>query len=121
MSITFQIDNEEHYLKVIAEGKDDHLNELKKYSEAVISEAIKHQCKKIFCDERNLDYSISVIDTYQLAEDASKHASDLAKLVIVCNKKHLNDGKFYENVATNRGLNILVTDNYEEAMQWIKD
>lgn len=121
MAINYTIKNEHDYLKVVAKGKDDNFNEVKKYEEAIISEAINNQCTKIFCDESELEYSISIIDTFKLAEEASKYAPNLTKLAIVCNKKYLSDGKFYETVATNRGLHVLVTDKYEEADQWIKD
>jgi hypothetical protein len=120
MAISFQIENEECFLKVVAKGKDDDLNEVLAYSNAVVEAAIHHKSKRILCDERELEYSISVIDTFRLAESASIYANNLSRIAIVCDPKYLVDGKFYETVASNRGLFVRVTANYEEAVEWLK-
>lgn len=120
MAISFQIKSEERFLKVVAKGKDDDLNQVLDYSNAVIEAAIQNNSKKILCDERELEYSISITDTYQLAEAASLYASSLSKIAIVCDPKYLVDGKFYETVASNRGLFVRVTANFEEAVDWLK-
>lgn len=59
-------------------------------------------------------------DTFKLAEKASKYARGLARIAIVCDAKFLESGKFYETVASNRGLRILVTSDYSAATQWLK-
>lgn len=119
MAIEYTIENTENYLKVVARGIDDNLSEVLGYSQAVVEAAIKHNSKKILCDEQNLIYNVSVIDTYELAEFASKYAHKLVKIAIVCNIDCIGDGKFYETVASNRGLKVRVTCNFEEAVKWL--
>ena len=119
MSISYQIENQEKYLKVLTSGKDDSLEEVIAYAMEVVNAAIQFNCRKILCDERELEYSISVIDTYQLAEIASQYAFTLTKIAIVCDTKFLESGKFYETVASNRGLCVRVTSNYEDAIEWL--
>ncbi len=105
---------------VTAKGKDDDLTDVMNYAGAIIHAAVKYSSKKIFCDERELEYSISLADTYKLADEAAKYAAALVKIVIVCNKKYLQDGKFYETVATNRGLKVHITSDYDEALKWLE-
>lgn len=119
MAIKYQIENQANYLKVVASGRDDSLKEVISYSDAVMSAALEFSCKKILCDERELEYALSVSDTFELAEKVSLFASKLRKIAIVCNKDFLKDGKFYETVATNRGLFVRVTSDYDEAIAWL--
>jgi hypothetical protein len=90
------------------------------YSNAVIDAAAKHNCHKVLCDEQKLKYAISITETFQLAEEASARAPRLSKIAIVCNHENIHDGRFYETVANNRGLKVLVTTELEEALDWLQ-
>jgi hypothetical protein len=120
MAIDFYIENHAEFLSVVSSGNDDNLQEVLSYQEAVFEAIIKFNCKNVLCDERNLIYEVSMSDTFKLAEKASKCARGLAKIAIVCDAKFLESGKFYETVATNRGLRILVTSDYSGAIEWLK-
>lgn len=119
MSIKYTFAVEDNTLKVIARGKDDSLQEVKDYALAVIDEVVKEGCARVLCDERSLEYSISIIDTYSLAEEVSKYSTRAERLAIVCSDKFIKDGKFYETVASNRGLKVLVSSNYDLAVSWL--
>ena len=119
MAINYKFELDKEVLKVKASGIDDDLEDVYNYSRDVLGIAIKNQCKKIFCDERDLQYTLSTIDTFHLAETASKEARALTKIAIVCNPKFLEDGRFYETVAKNRGLRVFVTSNYQQALEWL--
>ena len=119
MSIKFTIVNQKNYLKVKASGKDDNLEEVFHYANSILKEASKNKSKRILSDERELVYEISTLDTFTLAEEAAKHCRHLMKIAIVCNSRYLEEGKFYETVASNRGLIVRVTDNYDEAEKWL--
>lgn len=120
MAIDHQIESKNELLHVVAHGKDDNLEDAMNYGMAVIQAAKENSSKKILCDERNLVYNISVIDTYQLAETASRYASKIQQIAIVSNPKNSKDGKFYETVASNRGLRIKMFLDYNEAIEWLK-
>lgn len=121
MAIHFDYSIENNTLKVIPYGKDESLEDAMNYGFQILKLSIENQCTKVFCDERNLEYSISVLDTYQLAETASKEARNLIKIAIVCDEKYLEDGNFYETVARNRGLNVLATPDYNQAKDWLEE
>jgi len=86
---------------------------------AVLEKALQNGCTKIFCDERGLEYSLSFIDTYQLAEAASQFGRRLKKVAIVCDPKYAKEGGLFETVANNRGLAVVLTSDYEQALEWL--
>lgn len=120
MAIKYKFEYEQDVLKVITEGKDENLDEVMDYAHAVLKEALIANKKKIFCDERHLEYTLSTIDTYELATKASDFAPKLKKIAIVCMSDYLEKGKFYETVASNRGLTVMVPSDYNNAVEWIK-
>ena len=119
MPISFKHEIVGKTLKVYTSGKDDSLEDAINYTLAIIDIAKKQECTKIYCDERQLEYAISIIDTYQLAKKAAEEVKGLRKIAIVCDEKFLDDGKFYETVARNRGLIVFVTTDNEEALEWL--
>jgi len=119
MSIEYQIFNLDNYLKVVTKGKDDNSSDVKTYMDAIIQAVKDFKSKHVLCDERELQYSLSITDTYQLGEYISQHSSHLTKVAIVCNSKYVDDARFYETVATNRGMQIKVHTNIEEAEIWL--
>jgi hypothetical protein len=116
---TISVNNDR--LMVVATGTDDNLEEVKNYGMHILQAVIENQCKTVLCDERKLVYQLDTMDTFTLAETASEHAKMLEKIAVVCDSKYLHDGKFYETVARNRGLALLVTDNYEQAQNWLEN
>lgn len=121
MSISYQIFNQDKYLKVIANGKDDDQADVKNYTDAVISAIFEFDAKKVLCDERELQYNLSLTDTFQLGEYVSQYSGQLLKIAIVCNIKFFDDAKFYETVTTNRGMQIKIFTNIEEAESWLSN
>ncbi|MCF8262501.1 MAG: hypothetical protein K9J12_17125 [Melioribacteraceae bacterium] len=119
MSIKYEFEVIGNLLKVKSSGKDDGLQDVLNYSYAVLQKAIESGSARIFCDERELDYAISVGETYNLAEEASKQAFRLARIAILCNPNFIEEGKFYETVASNRGLVVRVSTDYNELMEWL--
>lgn len=119
MTIVYHINSNGDLLYVKASGKDDNLDEVMSYNQAVIGAALNNKSKKVLCDERDLIYTISTFDTYNLAEQAATYARYLVRIAIVCSEQSLPDGKFYETVSRNRGLKVLVTSNYDEALSWL--
>lgn len=120
MAIMHEILNSNAYLKVIASGIDDNLSQVQEYAQAVIEAAHKYQSLKILCDERLLNYNLSTIDTFELANFASQYAKFCRKIAIVCNPNSLEAGKFYETVSQNRGLTVKIFTDFSEAEEWLK-
>lgn len=120
MAIEYDYDVDGRLLSITAKGTDDNLEEVGNYARAVLGLSMKNNCNQIICDERELEYTLSTLDTFTLAESASREARNLDKIAIVCQQKQLRDGKFYETVSTNRGLSVFVTSSKDQAMEWLK-
>jgi len=120
MAINYEFQLDGKILIVTAKGKDDNLEQTMSYAHAILTHSIENECTEVLCDERELEYSLSVIDTFELAETASQNARSIKKIAIVCDQKYLKDGNFYETVAQNRGLTVKVLTDYDEAMKWLK-
>jgi len=120
MAIHYQTEVHGNLLKVITTGEDESLEEVMDYAHTIINEAVKAGIIKVLCDERNLIWKLSTFDTFQLAEDTSMLAPKVAKIAIVCNAKYVEEGRFYETVATNRGLTIRVLSDIDEAERWLE-
>lgn len=121
MPIQFTSKTEGDILIFTASGNDDNLEEVLRYSTALIEEAQNSGLKKILCDERNLEYEISTMDTYKLAENAASQLTEVsAWIAIVYKPEYFEKCKFYETVASNRGMIVFVTTSYDEALEWLK-
>lgn len=119
MAIQYNFQIEKDCLHVKTTGKDESLEQVLAYSQALLAKALESNCTKVLCDERKLEYQLSVLETFQLAEKASELIPKVAQIAIVCHSKYLDDGKFYENVTSNRGLIVRVTNDYEDAANWL--
>jgi len=120
MAINYNFKIENETLKVETWGIDDNLKDVERYAFSILELSVKNNCKKVFCDERKLEYSLSVIDTFELAEKASSLGKTLKKIAIVCHENYLEEGRFYETVALNRGLKVFVTSDLEHAKTWFE-
>lgn len=120
MSIIIDFKVFDDILKVTASGKDESVEEVKDYGIKVIEQAITSNCRKILCDERELEYNLSTIDTFESAKFISENAPKVAKAALVCNHKNLPDAKFWETVSFNRGLTVKVFTSIEEAESWLR-
>ncbi len=120
MAIHYQITPVDTLLRVVASGFDESIQEVMSYAQAVIDAAIANESKLIFCDERDLEYRLSVHNVYDLATHAAAHARRSVKIAIVVPEKTLQDSRFYETVAVNRGMVVRMMATVEEAAAWLR-
>lgn len=120
MAINYEIESAGELLKVKTSGIDESKEEVMAYGFGILEAAIKNGATKVLCDERDLVYNLSLTDTYQLAKLAAQEAKQLSKIAVVCASQYLESGEFYETVAQNRGLVILLTDDMEKAKTWLE-
>jgi hypothetical protein len=121
MSIKYKMQVQDDLLLVTTSGADDDLEEVKNYGLAVIDAAVQGKCKRILCDEVNLEYRIGTIDTFESASFIAAQAPYVVKVALVCNSKGIEDAKFWETVAVNRGLTVRVFQNIAIARNWLDD
>ena len=119
MAIQYKHELKGDTLEVVASGKDDSLEDVMGYAAGVLEVAKQSGCKKIFCDERDLIYNLSTFDAVQYANYAAANARKLGKVAVVCSPEFLEEGKFVETAATNRGLVVYISAHYQTSRDWL--
>lgn len=107
-------------MDVISKGFDEDVNDVINSLNNIAQKALEYKSRLILCDERELEYRLTTIDTFQIASYASKYSKYLVKIAIVFNGKFYDDIKFYQTVTNNRGLQVQVLNNVQDAEKWLK-
>lgn len=121
MAIQYTLQAEDDLMLVTASGHDDSLEDTIAYGMAVLGACLENQCTRVLCDERELEYRLSTIDTFQLAETAVRAAPKLVRIAIATGPENLEDAAFYETVAKNRGLSVKIFQNLDAARDWVRE
>lgn len=119
MSITYSFHTEGETLFVEASGRDESLEEVQAYGLAVIEQALQHQSLRILCDERQLVYQLTTMDTFAAAAFIATRAPHIARIALVCAPQFFADASFWENVAVNRGLSVCAFKDMDRARAWL--
>lgn len=119
MSIQYVLKPEEDLLTVKTWGFDENLEEVEQYGLAILNACKEGNYSHVLCDETDLEYRLSTVDTYRSASFLARQAPRLIKAAIVCNVKFVQDAHFWETVAVNRGLTVRVFKDVESARAWL--
>jgi hypothetical protein len=119
MAITVNFNCDGGLLRVCASGEDENLEQVKEYGMSIIKAALEFNCTRILCDETELTYNLSQIDTFDSARFISENAPKVGKTAIVCKPNQAKDALFWETVSVNRGITVKVFTSLLEAEEWI--
>lgn len=106
-------------LRVKSSGFDESLAEVQQYGMAVIAACVQTGVSRVLCDELELQYRLSTVDTYLAAEFIAANAPSVAQVALVCNPAQIADARFWETVAVNRGLSVRAFRDTDSAMAWL--
>jgi hypothetical protein len=110
---------EDNLLVVNASGFDESLEEVEQYGLAIVNACKAGNYTRVLCNEFELEYRLSTLDTFKSAEFIVAQAARVGRVAIVCNEKFIEDAKFWETVAVNRGLTVRVFKSTEAARKWL--
>jgi hypothetical protein len=87
-------------------------------------ESIAERCKRANKNKLLLHFleahaEISLVDRYFLGGEAQIFKRYNLQVAIACRPEHLDEKKFVEIVARNRGVNLRVFTNVEDALEWL--
>lgn len=119
MAIDFVANVDGNTLLVKASGFDESLDQVLQYGLAIIGECQRSGVSRVLCDERDLEYRLNTLDIYESAAFIADHAPGVARVAIACNPRDIDDGRFWETVAANRGLTVRVFKDIESARSWL--
>jgi len=119
MGINTNIEKKDGYIHFKIEGEYPGLQILNGIDQ-ILEAANKYQINNILLDIRNLEYSLSSIDSFNIGEYIAKTYSD--KLIkIACLRDKYKEDDFTEIVAINRGANFHLFNDENNAINWLKD
>lgn len=119
MSIRYVLKPEGDLLTVTTSGADESLEEVQQYGMAILRACQEGNYLRVLCDETELEYRLNTMDTFESAAFLASQAPKLAKAAIVYNSKYVEDARFWETVAVNRGLTVRVFKDVESARSWL--
>jgi len=114
MSLEVKISEKKDYLEFIVKGTFD-LPSLKEAVDAL--KDAQEKFNKILVDATGLSGELVELDRFGIGEYAADILFRGVKFAMIAEDKRIN--KFFENVATNRGLNVIVVDNKKAALDWL--
>lgn len=92
---------------------------MKRYWQEIADECLSTGCRKVLI-EKQISAVASMVDFFQIASDVPYMGFAGVKVAFVSSApSHFEPTKFAEIVATNRGLNVKLFDNVEEAEAWL--
>jgi hypothetical protein len=110
---------EKDYLMLIVAGEQS-LDANKALVIMIIESCVEHQLNKVVVDIRGFEGQPGVISDYELANfSVEKGLSVLKKAALVYRKENHEFTSFFETVAINRGLNVKIFLEPDEAVGWI--
>jgi hypothetical protein len=121
VSIQYSLSGEGDTLRVVASGFDDSREEVEAYGFAIIRTCLELGYRRVLCDESELEYRLSTLDTYRAAVVMAENAPDVARVAIVPNPRFVSDAHFWEDVAANRGLIVRIFRTLADAQRWLAD
>ncbi len=119
MAIDFTACKKGDTLLVHAHGFDESLEQVEQYGMSIIAAALEQGAAQVLCDERELEYRLGTLDTYDAAAHIAAHAPAVCKVAIVCRPADIADAKFWETVAVNRGLTVRIFKEITDAYIWL--
>lgn len=106
-------------LEVKAVGTEEHFKEAMNYAFAVHDAIIANSACGVMCDERELIYNLSLVDTFKLAQGAMDHYSGIKAIAIVASKAQLTEVKLYCTYLSVNGIKAHSFLQLEEARTWL--
>ncbi len=120
MAIEYRFEKLGDILVVETRGYDEGLDAALEYNRVVAERAKQLGCEKILAIEKDMEYRLSIVDTYKLADQLSKFALSFKKIAVVTNEENKDAAQFWEDVANNRGVFVRVFYSLEDAKAWLE-
>jgi hypothetical protein len=90
------------------------------YTEQLRSEASKHECRRFLNDMRRAEIDFTTFELYGLPGILGAAGFDRSWRRAIVAHEQFEDYYFYETVAVNRGYQVKVFADFDEAMTWLK-
>jgi len=87
--------------------------------DAMVEACSQLQLSKALLDCRNMTGEIQILESFMVAKYGGKMRYFLSKTALVGREDQMLPDNFVENVAANRGINLKIFTDLEEAISWL--
>jgi hypothetical protein len=122
MSYDLKIEKKDDFLWVIATGKERTLEIVLAMASDILQACGENKVTLALLDIRPLEGNLKTTEAFNIPEiyfPKMRDRSVITRFVIVDRKESRESNKFFENVAVNRGFNIRIFSDYDEAVEWL--
>ena len=88
--------------------------------DAMVEACRRLQISKALLDCRKMTGEIEILEGFMVAQYGGKMRGFLSKTALVGREDQMFPDNFVENVAVNRGVNLKIFTDIEEAIAWLK-
>lgn len=121
MAYELQIKVEDRIMNVHVRGERDY-ETIKKVTSEILMKCKENKCFRVLIDVRDFKNRIDTMEIFFLASADLPEIikRKLEKVAIIDLKGFEEKIKFFEDVARNRGHNVRIFTEYDEAINWLR-
>ena len=116
MGVEIEIVGNKDFLEIILRGTFDRPS-LEGFVDGLKDAQEKYDATRIFVDATRVSGEIVELDRFWIGKYASEVLSRRVKFAFLVEDERID--KFFENVAVNRGLSVIVVGNRRAALDWL--
>lgn len=119
--VSFEL--KEKYLLVIGHGRRDNLTAMAQASAQIYEKVLETSSRYLLVDYRTLQINVHLSEAFNIVKRYEKIQPRLKTLVMaaVFDAKGLTFGKYWKEVASERGFFIETFEDIREAEEWLLD
>ena len=91
----------------------------KELVEKILKVALKHRCRRVFCDYSEMKLTASSFDIYDNPDHFEQWGVPHDFCVVVVYAERENEYKMWENVARTKGYSAWAFQDKEQAIEWL--
>ena len=121
MSHVLRVNPRGAYLHAVATG-DNTLQDVQEYMSEVREACLAHGCPRVLIEDNLRGPGLGTMAIYDIVTSGSENATSAVSMIAYMdiNPEHATgDMKFAETLAVNRGLNVRVFTDRQEAESWL--
>jgi len=112
---------EKRYLRAQLSGTWN-VDEFPSHVDLIAKECQERKQTLLLIDFASLIWNrVSTLDRYRMGQGAEQLAGKVARVAVLARTDQIDPGRFGERVARNRGINVKVFINLDEARHWLLD
>ena len=117
--VTFEL--KKKYLLVLGHGKRDNLAAMADAAAKIYEKVLETKSRYLLVDYRNLQINVHYSEAFNIVkryEVLQPHLKDLI-IAAVFDRKGLEFGRYWKDIASQRGFFIEIFENFDEAENWL--